>query len=346
MRLPPLFKFGPRARATSWGIALCTMFIVAGFSVVNGLGESMDTLRANFDVEYHLLTIDGGSSPAFFSETDVGSLGSKMAFCVYAEAVATPGDLEVQLLAVVDSAGVLPEIFTVNGNDLLGGPEFPLAGSFSLADTEVTVVGSFSSSIFSPAWALGSTTLLGKVTGQPGMWNLAIGHGLASSEIDELEAVGFSVTEMIGVIEFLDSGMSEIEADANWILLPSAFVIAVLAYSFISMETSDRTHDIGILKTVGAGRRNILGYLMLNAIIVSTYAALLGLALGIVLSYGLSTLASTIFTAVFVIHASEGVLAIAFLTTLGAGFAGALVPSARVTLTTPVHDLKEVERSY
>ena len=150
----------------------------------------------------------------------------------------------------------------------------------------------------------------------------------------------------VGIVEFLDSGMSEIETDANWVLLPSAFVISVLAYSFMSMEISDRAHDIGILKTVGAGRRSILYYLMINAVVVSTFAGLVGLALGIILSYGISTLASTMFTAVFIVRADEIVLAVAFLATLGAGIVGALLPSIRMTFTTPVHDLKEGEESY
>jgi hypothetical protein len=48
------------------------------------------------------------------------------------------------------------------------------------------------------------------------------------------------------------------------------------------------------------------------------------------------------FTSVFVIKASESLLILSFIVTVGAGVAGALVPSLRMTLSSPVEDLKEV----
>ncbi|MCX6658663.1 MAG: ABC transporter permease [Euryarchaeota archaeon] len=204
------------------------------------------------------------------------------------------------------------------------------------------VSGFFSSSIFPSNWMLGSLGLLGNLTEQPGEFNFIILKDPSSSANAYLQSRGFSFQPMIGIIEFLDSGVQEIERDANWALIPSVFVIAVLAYSFLGTETVDRRHDIGIIKTVGAGKWRMLSYLLTSALIISAWGGLLGLALGIVLSYGVSTVASSMFTSVFVIKASGSLLLLSFIVTVGAGVAGAFVPSLKMTMSSPVEDLKEV----
>ena len=59
MRSLPFFKFGSRARSTSLGIAICTMFIVASFSVAGGLRTSMDKLKDSFSEDTYLVTMPG-----------------------------------------------------------------------------------------------------------------------------------------------------------------------------------------------------------------------------------------------------------------------------------------------
>ncbi|MCU0853253.1 MAG: ABC transporter permease [Thermoplasmata archaeon] len=346
MRLPPLFKFGPRARSTSWGIALCTMFIVASFSVVDGLGVSMDTLQDNFNSDYSLLVSSDESYLAYFEKGSLGDFEDRVAYGVYNEILGVDADIRHQVFALDDPHGILPESFSVSGNQVLAGLDLNVSGGLSLEGTNVTVIGKFSSTIFSPAWLLCSMDLMEGFTDRPGERNFAIAGQLTRAEVSEIESLGFSVVEMVGIVQFLDSGMDEIETNAIWVLVPSSFVIAVLAYSFLGMETADRAHDIGILKTVGAGRRKILSYLLFNALAMSAWGAALGLALGIVLSYGVSTLASAMFTSVFTVHASEWILALSFLATVGAGCVGALFPALRMTLTSPVHDLKEGETRY
>lgn len=86
----------------------------------------------------------------------------------------------------------------------------------------------------------------------------------------------------------------------------------------------------------------MLGYLLFNALAISAYGGLIGVALGVVVSYALSTAASAMFTSVFIIESSEVLLVLSFLATLGAGVLGALIPALRMTYTSPVQDLKEV----
>jgi hypothetical protein len=345
MRSLPLFKFGPRARSTSLGIALCTMFIVASFSVVGGLRTSMDTLKSNFTSDYYLATKPGPVGMEFFSEQSVSEISQQSAFGVFASARTLPEGDSASVFAINDPHAILPESHITFGNELLKGQDSPFWGHIVLEAQSVVsanVSGYFSSSIFPSNWMLGSLGLLGNLTEQSGGFNFIILRNPGSSAGEYLRSRGFSLQPMIGIIEFLDSGVQEIEHDANWALIPSVFVIAVLAYSFLGTETTDRRHDIGIIKTVGAGRWRILFYMLASALIISVWGGLLGLALGIVLSYGVSTVASSMFTSVFVIKASESLLLLSFIVTVGAGVAGALIPSLKMTLSSPVEDLKEV----
>jgi len=250
--------------------------------------------------------------------------------------------------SVTDEFGVLPDRFLATGRDCLAGPALNLLGDVTVVGEEAvnaTVLGKYSSAMFPNDWLLCSRTMMSELLGgaEP-PYNFAVAKKLDSADIEHLESAGFSVQPTVAIMGFLESSMDEIEDDAAWVLLPSAFVIAVLAYSFIGAETADRRHDIGIIKTLGAGRRRIFGYLLMNAFVISAYGGVFGVALGVVLSYALSTAASAVVSSVFVIETSEMLLVSAFLVTLAAGVVGAVLPALRMTLTSPVQDLRVVTR--
>lgn len=345
-RMLPLFRFNQRARLTSWGVALCTMFIVASFSIAGGLETSMDALTDSFSSEYSLVTMPGVSGLEFFDQSRLSSIGDKAAFGMLCEATLSQGGSTVIVFSVQDPSRVLPESIQAEGNDVLEGRQLSLSGNITLisdGSADVVVAGRFSSSIFSPGWVLASPEVLSVLTAQPlDRASFAITKGLSSDDGSALAASGFSVQPMMGIVEFLESGVKEIRAAATFALVPSAFVIAVLAYSFMGSEISDRRHEIGVIKTIGAGRRRILGYLCAHSLVICVWGGLLGLALGIVLSYAFSTAASSMFTSVFAIEIEEALLVVSFLVTIGAGTLGALVPAVRMTLSSPVKDLREV----
>ena len=349
MRFLPLFKFGHRARATSWGIALCTTFIVASFSVVAGLGNSMDALERNFESDYYLVTKPGQSGLEFFSEFEVGGEIQLPAFGVLTSARVGPSGPEVNVFAISAGSQPLPGIPTVTGDNMLAGPDASFWGIVTLsgvATVTANITGYFQSPIFPSGWLLGSMSLLETLSGSERLYNFVIGESIAPDSADSLTENGYVVQPMVGIIDFLDSSVTEVKEDVMWALLPSAFVIVILAYSFIGTETADKRHEIGVMKTVGAGRRRILAYLLSNALIICAWGGLLGIALGIVISYGISTVASSLFSSVLIVKAGELLLIEAYVATVLAGFIGALIPSIRMTLSSPVDDLREVAPSY
>jgi len=343
--MPPLllFKFGRKASATSWSIALCTMFIVAGFAVAEGLSTSTENLASNFSSEYSLVTKKGSSGPGLFDSTEL-PVNEIYAFGILVEALVNETDAVVTVFAVRDPGHVLKETLDAPDGAVLvaQGESYPSSIRLT-AETSVvvSVSGRYSSTMFPSSWLLGGEALVRQLSGFSEGYRFAIAKGLSDVAASSLVSNGYAVQPLVGIVEFLSSGVEEIKSDAMWVLLPSMFVVAVLAYGFMSSETSDRRHDIGIVKTIGAGRRRILWMLTLNAVVVSAWGGLLGLALGVVLSYGTSTVASSIFSSVFVIKASGWMLAFSYATTVGAAVVGAVLPALSMTFSKPVEDLKE-----
>ncbi len=348
MRFLPLFKFTSRARATSWMIALCTMFIVASFSVVAGLQSSMDMLMENFEEEYFMATVPGSAGPETFARSVVASVVPDASVGLFAFATAEPSGASLTVFSIVDEDGTLDESFHVEGNETLAGTSLDLDGQITVtvADSmSVTVVGEFSSSMFPPSWMLCSHELVTSLAGADiTEANFAILRTPSAGQKATLESMGFVVQPMASVLEFLGSGVEEIRTDALWVLAPSSFVIAVLAYSFLGAEMADKKREVGVLKMLGASKVRILGYSLGNALMITAYGAALGLALGIVLSYGIATTASHVFEAVFVVEIHESVLAIAFAATVAAGLVGTLVPAIKSMSSSPADDLREVRR--
>ena len=339
-----LFKFGARAKSTSWGIALCTMFIVSSFSIAGGLESSMERLTATFESEYFLITKSGTNGMNFFDESEVAQVGDDLAMGIATNAFILPYEESVTVFSVTDAHGVLPVALGPTNDTVLKSRLGYSLGEITLvgeAPLNLALSGTYSSTLFPSDWLLASLNITWRLTDQVGRFNYAIGKSLDDTDSALLEERGFSIQSMVGIIDFLRSGVDDIRADMSWVLLPSAFVIAVLAYSFIGSEIADRRHEIGILKTIGAGRSRILSYLLGDALLISAWGGLLGVALGTVLSYAISTSASMMFTSVFVMRADELLLVISFLATVGAGVLGAMLPAVRMMMSPPVEDLKE-----
>ncbi len=67
----------------------------------------------------------------------------------------------------------------------------------------------------------------------------------------------------------------------------AAFVGSFLIYNTFSMTVVERTREIGLLRTVGARRRQIMGLVFLEALFLGTLGAGIGVLTGIALSRGL-----------------------------------------------------------
>ena len=308
----------------------------------------MDRLEGNFSSDYCLVTRTSESGLAPFDPSEVTSSLDRCAFGYFVDVTVNVTSSSAAVFYLEDDDDplfpsviqpVADEVYVPNGFDF---------GHLNLTsrvmEAQVEVAGILVIDQFPDNWMLGDRKLVESLSGHPGMANFALTGSISGGQRAHLESEGFSVQSMTGIIDFLGQSVDQIQDDMILILLPSAFVIAVLSYGFIGSETADRRHDIGILKTIGAGRARILRLLLLNALLISLWGGTLGLAFGIVLSYALSTALSSLFTSVFLMRIDLGLLVLALLATVASAVAGALVPSLRMTTSRPVRDLREAVR--
>jgi putative ABC transport system permease protein len=123
----------------------------------------------------------------------------------------------------------------------------------------------------------------------------------------------------------------------------AVFVGAFIIFNTFSITVTQRTREFAILRTIGASRRQVLGSVILEALLIGAISALVGLGLGILLAPALNGLLEAIGidlpSSGTVIEARTVVVAllIGVLVTLFA----ALVPAFRATRVPPVAALHE-----
>jgi putative ABC transport system permease protein len=102
------------------------------------------------------------------------------------------------------------------------------------------------------------------------------------------------------------------------------------------VAVAERTREIGIRKSLGARRRDILGQFLVEAATLSTLGAVIGIALGIAIAKGLSWKFSFLPAAV----APWSIVA-ATLLGLVVGIASGVYPARRASLLDPIEALRQ-----
>ncbi len=159
------------------------------------------------------------------------------------------------------------------------------------------------------------------------------GQELSDESVSEMrEAFGFFTTALL-VFAF-------IALFVGWFIISNTFSILV----------AQRTRELALLRAIGAGRRQVLGSVLLEAVIIGLVSALLGVGAGILLAAGafalLDALGVDIPKTTLVIQPSTVVLAA--VAGLGVTTVAALMPAVRATRVPPLAALREVaiDRSH
>jgi ABC-type antimicrobial peptide transport system permease subunit len=111
------------------------------------------------------------------------------------------------------------------------------------------------------------------------------------------------VSSIIGSISLLFSAIAGI----------SLLVAAIGIMNVMLMSVMERTHEIGIMKSIGFKNKNVMLVFLLQALIIGVLGGLFGLAAGAGASYGLSAL---------VAHASSSTTPTASTSSFGGGASG------------------------
>ncbi|MDH5507150.1 MAG: ABC transporter permease, partial [Anaerolineae bacterium] len=123
--------------------------------------------------------------------------------------------------------------------------------------------------------------------------------------------------------------------------LIAVFVGTFLIYNTFSMTVVERTHEIGMLRAIGMGRGQVLGLVLVEALLLAVLGSLAGLFLGLLLAKGL------MFALGAFLSTGENVLTVpaqGFLQSMAVGImvtlTAALVPAIQAARISPLEALR------
>jgi putative ABC transport system permease protein len=303
---------------------------VEGFAmIVRPDGEAITptgppTLGAGWSAEVGRVIRDGGTSPTDADEVVVDA------------STADKNDLVVGDQLSLVFAGAPPRTFTLVGvSEAEGGDN--LAGA-TLAEFELSTAQE----------VLG---LEGRFTGAS-VWG---DEGVdPESLVDRLAAALPADMDAITAADWADETMAEIEGSLGFItaalgvfaavaLVVGAFIIA----NTFSITVLQRTREFALLRALGASRRQVIGSVIGEAVVVALAASILGIVAGLGLAAGLYALLST-----FGLDMPSGSLVLqprTIVVGLSVGIVvtvvSSLLPARRAASVHPVAALREVGSS-
>ena len=126
--------------------------------------------------------------------------------------------------------------------------------------------------------------------------------------------------------------------------LIALFVGSFIIYNSFSILVAQRGRDMALLRAIGASRRQVLGSVLLEAVVVGLIASVVGLAAGVGVASGLKVMLTTMgidIPAGGIVLTSSTVV-ISLIAGLGVSIASALLPARRASRVAPVAAMRDV----
>jgi putative ABC transport system permease protein len=145
--------------------------------------------------------------------------------------------------------------------------------------------------------------------------------------------------DLEGLKSFVDILRTILLAFAGVALLVGAFTI----FNALSIAIAQRTRELGLLRMVGASRRQVRRMVMLEALAIGLGASLLGIGAGLLLAAGLESLFTSMGLSLPIagMSLSGGTVIAAMIVGVGVTLVAALLPARRATKVAPVAALRE-----
>ena len=112
-------------------------------------------------------------------------------------------------------------------------------------------------------------------------------HAFDSIKMNIVEALGGTATRLLDWQQSNSSFFTALQVERNVMFLILTLIIVVAAFNIISgliMLVKDKTHDIAILRTMGATRGMVMRIFFLSGASVGVLGTLLGLGLGVLIA--------------------------------------------------------------
>ena len=145
--------------------------------------------------------------------------------------------------------------------------------------------------------------------------------------------------DLEGLKSFVDILRTILLAFAGVALLVGAFTI----FNALSIAVAQRTRELGLLRMVGASRRQVRRMVLLEALAIGLGASVIGIGAGLLLATGLESLFTSMGLSLPIagMSLSGGTVAAALIVGVGVTLVAALLPARRATKVAPVAALRE-----
>jgi len=203
-----------------------------------------------------------------------------------------PGLVTALGLATVDGslAGLAPDQFLVDADTAADrgiGVGSPMRFTFARGQTRtLTLAGTYRSD-WSGGWILPDSVVPDLATPQPAWGYLVLEPGAPVDEVRRRVAALLVDSPEVTVVDrdgFLGqvTGVFDTVLLMVQLLLGLAMVIAVLGIvNTLALSVLERTRELGLLRAVGLDRRQAMRMVTVEAVVISTFGALLGVAVGV-----------------------------------------------------------------
>lgn len=151
------------------------------------------------------------------------------------------------------------------------------------------------------------------------------------NNVGEDKYMGYSAEKQL---EFANNFTGILTLVIGAIAAISLVVGGIGVMNIMLVSVTERTREIGIRKSLGARRRDILTQFLVEAVIISVLGGVLGTLLGAGFAYGLSTLIK------IPPHVSLGTILIAWLFSAGVGIFFGIYPANKASKLDPIEALR------
>jgi putative ABC transport system permease protein len=161
-------------------------------------------------------------------------------------------------------------------------------------------------------------------------------------EIQRRLGSDLSVTYPAGQGERMTQMLSNYQIGLNFLSGIALFVGAFLIYNAFTMSVVERTREYGMLRTIGMGKRQIVGQVLIEAVTLGILGSALGAALGILGARGLATLMGSLLGSDISSDLSipTGTLMLSLIVGIGVTIFAAMIPSIQAGRVSPIAALR------
>jgi putative ABC transport system permease protein len=151
------------------------------------------------------------------------------------------------------------------------------------------------------------------------------------ADLERRLGAGFRVGTGAGEVGFLSSIQIGVVA-VNIFAVLTLFMAGFLIFNTFRAVVVERRHDLGLLRAVGATRRTVVGLILMESVLQGVVGTIIGLALGYLLAFGLTSAMSGMLQEYLRVRMTElvitpGVLALAIGLGIGVTMLAGLAPA-------------------